>query len=355
MPFIEFKNVRIAGMSAGVPKHTVDNLNAHFADYSAEDFVKTTSVRRRRVGDYTTSDLCLPAAEQLIADLGWEKSEIGALVFVSQTADYFLPATACVLQHKLGLGKDCYAMDISLGCSGWTYGMSSVLGLMQSGGITKALLMAGDARGHLKTHNLGGDPLFGMAGTVTALEYKEGAKGFSFSAGTDGSGYEAIIQPGGGARNPFCGATLDLTKDDDGVYRTPLYVRMKGMDVFAFGITTVPKTVKKLLQHAQTDISTVDYFVFHQANHLMNEKIKAKLKLSDEQVPYCMHDFGNTSSASIPLTIVTQLADVVRTESKRFVTCGFGVGLSWATLLFDTDGIVISDLVEVGEDDETKE
>ena len=349
MAFLEFKNVRIAGISAGVPKKVIRNLELHnlSKDYDAAAFVETTGVEERRVDDYTTSDLCVPAAERLIADLGWEKSEIGAVIFVSQTTDYYLPATACIVQERLGMSKECYAEDVVLGCSGWVYGLSNVVALMAGGGITKALLMAGDAKRHVETN----DPLFGFAGTVTALEYAEGADGFKFHLGTDGSGYDAIIIPDGGSRNQITERSFAV-EEIDGKQYNRLQTRMKGMDVFSFGITTAPKSFKKMSEHFGIDYQTYDYFVFHQANMKMNNMIAKKLKLSPERVPSCMRYFGNTSSASIPLTIVTKLQERAAVPTK-YICCGFGVGLSWGTVAFETKDIVISDLVEVEEKDNT--
>lgn len=348
MAFLEYKNVRIAGISAGVPKNILSNLHPDASDgfsseYAPEDFVKTTGVKERHVSDnLCTSDLCYEAAEKLIADLGWEKSEIEALIFVSQTADYILPCTACVLQDRLGLSKECYAADNSLGCSGWVYGLSQVLGLLSAGTIKKALLLCGDAKKRAAGPR---DPLFGHAGTVTAVEYCEGAKGFQFHFGTDGSGYDAIITPDGGSRNQVSPKTFEL-EEVEGKMMHRMQTRMKGMDVFAFGISTAPKTVKKLAEHYEFDYQEADYFVFHQANMKMNNMIAKKLKLVPEKVPSCMYEFGNTSSASIPLTIVTQLKDRAAIPTK-YICCGFGVGLSWGTVAFETENIIISDLVEV--------
>lgn len=348
MAFLEFKNVRIAGIAAGVPKNVASNLHPEEIDnissqYSPEDFVATTGVKERRVSKtLCTSDLCYGAAEKLISDLGWQKDEIEALVFVSQTPDYILPATACILQDRLGLSKECYATDCGLGCSGWVYGLSQVVSLLSNGDIKKALLLCGDA----KKRFVGGgrDPLFGSAGTATAIEFVEGEKGFQFHFGTDGSGYDAIITPDGGSRCPINDKTFDKEEIDGKLYNR-LMTRMKGMDVFGFGISVAPKTVKKLAEHYGFDYQEADYFVFHQANMKMNKMIAKKLKLEDDKVPTCMFEFGNTSSASIPLTIVTQLKD--KTQNKKFICCGFGVGLSWGTVAFETKEIVISDLVEL--------
>ena len=344
MAFLEFKNVRITGISAGVPRKIINNLELQSLskDYDAAAFVETTGVKERRVDNFTTSDLCLAASEQLIKDLNWDKSEIEAIIFVSQSTDYYLPATACILQDKLGLSKECYASDVVLGCSGWVYGLSSVVSLMSLGGVKKALLMAGDAKLQVETN----DPLFGYAGTVTALEYKEGDKGFKFHFGTDGSGFDAIIIPDGGSRNHVTPASFEEEEIEGRMYNR-LQVRMKGMDVFSFGISTAPKSVKKLADKFEFDYLSYDYFVFHQANMKMNNLIMKKLKLDTEKVPSCMYNFGNTSSASIPLTIVTQLKGKFENTPTKFICCGFGVGLSWGTVAFETNDIVISDLVEI--------
>ena len=346
MAFLECKNVRFAGMSAGVPKNIISNLTLTdiSKDYDAAAFVETTGVKERRISDvHTTSDLCVAAAEQLIKDLNWDKSEIDAIVFVSQTPDYVLPATSCIIQDRLGLSKECYATDIALGCSGWVYGLSSTVAMMTNGMIKKALLMAGDAKKRAEGPR---DPLFGHAGTVTALEYCEGAEGFKFHFGTDGSGFDAIITPDGGSRNQVSPKSFEL-EEIDGKMMHRMQTRMKGMDVFAFGISTAPKSVKKLAEKFGFDYQSYDYFVFHQANMKMNQMINKKLKLDVEKVPSCMWEFGNTSSASIPLTIVTQLKGKCEDKPTKFICCGFGVGLSWGTVAFEAENIVISDLVEI--------
>lgn len=344
MAFLNIKNVAIVGLSAGVPKQIMPTISTT-DKYDADAFSETTGVLEKRYSnDFTTSDLGQAAAEQLIADLSWEKSEIGALIFVSQTADYILPATSCILQDKLGLSKDCMALDISLGCSGWVYGLSIISSLMQTGMIKKGILIAGDARKQCFEE---ADQLFGFAGTATAIEYKEGAEGFKFHFGTDGSGYDSIIKPVGGCRNQVTAKDLEPVMCEDGRMRHGFQTLMKGMDVFAFGITTAPKSIKKLVAEYELNTDNIEYYVFHQANRKMNETIRKKLKLSEEQVPYSMTHFGNTSSASIPITIVTQLADKISGKKTEIIGCGFGVGLSWGTVHFVTDNPVISKLVEL--------
>lgn len=354
MAFLDIKNVRIAGMAAGVPKNIASNLHPGpednvSADYAPEDFVATTGVEERRISTtLCASDLCYGAAEKLIADLGWDKQEIEGILFVSQTPDYILPATACILQDRLGLSTECYATDMSIGCSGWLYGLSSLAALVSNGGIKKALLMVGDAKARVNGKR---NPLFGSSGTVTALEYVEGAKGLQFHFGTDGSGFDAIITPDGGARNQITPESFNKY-EFEGKMVHRLQSRMKGMDVFSFGITTAPKSIKKLAEHFGFDYQSADYLVLHQANMKMNDFIVKKLKFDKTKVPSSLRYFANTNGASIPVTIVTQLKGKLN-ETTKFLCCGFGVGLSWGSLYFESDkDMVISDLVEM-DDSET--
>ena len=352
MAFLEFKNVKIAGIAAGVPRNTIQNLSLKqgediSSEYTPEAFVETTGVKERRCSDsLCTSDLCYAAAERLIADLQWDKSEIEAIIFVSQTSDFFLPATACVLQDRLGLSKECFSEDVALGCSGWVYGLSNLASLISSGSIKKGLLLAGDAK---KRSPMRRDPLFGDAGTATAVEFEEGNEGLRFHMGTDGSGFDAIIVPDGGSRNQVSPESFFLA-DYEGRKMHRLQTRMKGMDVFSFGITTAPKSIRKLSEHFSFDYLDYDYFIFHQANMKMNNQIVKKLKLAPEKVPSCMYRFGNTSSASIPLTIVSELQGVVEAKDTKFICCGFGVGLSWGTVAFQTHHLYVAPLVEVDDD-----
>lgn len=345
MAFLEFKNVRIAGMSAGVPKNiefTKDNPNIS-SEYDYEDFVKSTGIVSRRIDEnLTTSDLCCAAAERLISDLKWDKSEIEVLIFVTQGPDYIAPSTACIVQDRLGLNKDCYAAELSLGCSGWVYGLSYVVSLLSSGNVKKALLLVGDARLHIPTI----DPIVGFAGTVTALEYSENSDGFRFHFGTDGSGYDAIIIPDGGARNQVSMKSFEL-EDVGGKKICRLQSRMNGMDVFAFAISTAPKSMKKLANHYDLNLEDVDYCVLHQANLQIDEIIRGKMKFPVEKVPICLREFGNTSSASIPLTFVSQLKGKIEDKFTKFLCCGFGIGLSWGSVSFNSERMVLSDLVEL--------
>lgn len=350
MAFLETRNVRITGMSAAVPSVVEENIDIYKKWGEYDHFVSTTGIERHRKSGALTcsSDLCKKAAQALLDDLDWNKEEIDALVFVSQTQDYIAPATSCLLQHELGLKEGCLALDISLGCSGWVYALSVIAALMQNGSIRKGLLLAGDTILKLASpKDKSTWPLFGDAGTATALEYLPGAEGIKFSFNTDGSGAEAIIVRDGGYRYPVSADSFKENERGEDIVSNRLQVELNGMDVFSFGISKAPKSVNGLLDHFQIEKDAVDCFTFHQANLFMNEKIRKKLKLPVEKVPYSLKDFANTSCASIPLTLVTQRGEELRNGRIKHVVCGFGVGLSWGSAYFETEFIVVSKLKEV--------
>lgn len=351
MAFLNVKHVSIKGVAACVPSQVVDNEAIYKKWGGYENFFHSTGIARHRnaTEDICTSDLVLKAAERLIEDLKWDKDKIGAIVFVSQTPDYNnIPATSNTLQARLGLPSSCMAIDIALGCSGWVHALAILSSLMQEGTIQKGLLLAGDTISRLCSESDKSTfPLFGDAGTATALEYDEESRGLQFNLLSDGAGYEAIIVRDGGCRSPFKEKSLAAEEHGDGIIRNRLQLELDGMSVFSFGISKVPAVVNQLIEQCSIDKDNVDYFTFHQANMFMNDKIRKKLKLIEDKVPYSMSDFGNTSCASIPLTLVTQCKAQLRTQTLQHIGCGFGVGLSWGAVRFDTDKIAVPELVEI--------
>ena len=352
MAFLEVKNVAIKGISACVPKNVVRNADFYDQKWGGYDnFVAATGIAQHRnsTGEVCSSDLCVKAAEGLISDLPWDRSEIEAIVFVTQTPDFYnVPATSCLIQERLGLSKNCYTLDIALGCSGWVYAMSVICALMQSGSIKKALLLAGDTPSKFcSADDKSTYPLFGDAGTVTALEHSETAPPIRFAMYSDGSGCKAINIKSGGYRNPITPEAFAPKNYGEGKDRCDVQLEMDGESVFMFGISQAPKAIKALAANYEIDLNDVDLFTFHQANMFMNEKIRNKLKIDAEKVPYCMQEFGNTSCASIPLTLVTRRAEMLRTGKVQHIACGFGVGLSWGAMHFETENLLISELIEI--------
>ncbi len=352
MSYHQINNVRIDGIAACVPATSEENstLELFTSKDEYEKFAAITGIERRRIvtQGLCTSDLCFAAAEKLISDLQWNKEEIDCLIFVSQTPDYKLPATSCILQNRLGLSKECMSFDISMGCSGWVYGMVSISSILSAGNIKKGLLLVGDTVTLTKSPlDKSTYTLFGDAGTATAVSYNQGSPEINACLYTDGSNYDVILIEDGGYRNPVTPESFVITEHENGVKRNRLQSILNGSSVFTFGISKAPQCVNKLIEHFEIDKDGIDYFVFHQANMLMNEKIRTKLKLPEEKVPYILKDFGNSSSASIPLTMVVALKDSVEKAPQKIIACAFGVGLSWGAIAFELNKIVYCDLIEI--------
>ena len=351
MAFFSIKNISIKGIAAAVPKFEVSNWDYDFiSEQERKLLIKTTGVEKRRVvkdSGVTTTDLGFAAAEKLLKETGTASEEIQILVFVSQTPDYFLPASSVLLQNRLGLSKTCMAFDINLGCSGYVYGLSSISSLMSIGKLKKGLLITGDISSQgAPREDKSVYPLFGDAATATLLEYDENAEQMSFSLQSNGSGAEAIIVREGGMRKPMTRESFNIEEKAPGVSRAPRNLELNGMEVFNFSVTEVPANIENFFRQTNTTVDSYDYFVMHQANLLMNETIRKKLKFPAEKIPYTLSKYGNTSSASIPLTIVSELRDKVFAPLSLLLT-GFGVGLSWATVSVKTTNLICPEIIEM--------
>lgn len=353
MGFQQFKNINISGFAACVPNHIESNENLELLGNSEQiqKFIETTGVRQRHTvkgQKIRTSDMCFEAAQKLIQELNWDKNEIDCLLFVSQTGDYIFPATSCILQDRLGLSNDCFTIDITLGCSGWIHGMATIGALMQNGGFKKGLLLAGDTSTMTKSpFDKGTYPLFGDAGTATAIEYKEGTEGIKVHTATDGKNHQAIIIPDGGFRNFYNRDSENYIEYEDGSKRNNLQTYMDGAAVFTFGITKGPRSIHSLTEKFDINFENIDHFVFHQANKFMIEKIRKKLKVPIEKVPYSLDEYGNTSCSSIPLTMVTRLSKQLQKDKLKIMKCAFGVGLSWGSIYFETEGVVCPEIIMI--------
>ncbi len=351
MALFSIPDIKLSGVAACVPERVFDNRDYGWnADSERDSFIKTVGVEKRHVvkKGTATSDLCLAAAFPLMKELQWDPAEIDVLIFVSQSRDYLIPATACILQERLGLSKSCLAFDISMGCSGYIYGLSVIASMMTGGRLRKGLLLVGDvSTRNTSEKDKSAFPLFGDGGTATALEFSKDAPELAFNLQTDGKGYEAIIIPDGGIRN-FVNEETSFKYETfgEGISRNRLHIALNGVDVFNFSLREVPPNIRALMEFAGTSIENIDQFVFHQANKLMNESVRRKSKIPAEKYPYSIGQYGNTSSASIPLTMVTQLRDELAGNKRKLLLCGFGVGLSWGSVILESDHIICPDLVE---------
>ena len=350
MAYLTAKGVRIAGISAAVPKY-VENIkaltNLFTTEEEAEKFSASTGAFSRHVSKkLLNSDLCTAAAEKMIHDLGWTIESVEGLVVVTQSPDFYRPSNAPLVQARLGLPSECAAQSVSFGCSGWLYGLQAAVGMI-GGGMKRVLLCCGEGNQAYCTEDKSTYPLFGSAGTCTALEYDEAAPEMCLHLATDGNGWRAIHAPDGGFRNPPTAESCIVKEYEGGIRRTRLNAWLDGMDVFTFGITRPPRSIKSLCEHFSIDIASIDCLLLHQANLFLNAKIAKKVGVPPEKCPHNIEEFGNTSSATIPLLMVTRLRERLMAGRFRAIGCAFGVGLSWGSVYFETNKPVVSDLVLV--------
>lgn len=351
MSSFKTSHVSIKGITVCVPKQKQSTFDyAYLKPEEQEMFYKTVGIKERRVASETTtcSDLCEKAA-QYFFDKGITKPEnIDVVIFVSQSSDYFLPSTAVILQDKLKLKKSVLAFDITLGCSGYVYGLSVINNFLQSGQFKQALLLAGDKSTiSVNYEDKSAYPLFGDAGTATLLEYDANASDMFFNLNSDGSGKNAIIIEHGHSRHPYSPESDIIHEPEPGLKRAKKHLALNGQDIFTFALKEVPPNVKETLEFAKKTNADIDFFIMHQANKLINETVRKKLGIEKEKYPYSIELFGNTSSASIPLTIVTALKDKILKESLNLLLCGFGVGLSWGTAILKTEKLQAAEIIEI--------
>jgi 3-oxoacyl-[acyl-carrier-protein] synthase-3 len=322
------RGARIAGVVSCLPPRIVDNaqFEAKFGDAVAE-VTKMTGVKARHYAEdgVTTSDLCEVAARKLFEKLGWAPETVDGIIFISQSPDYPLPATSCLLQDRLGLRTSVVAFDVNLGCSAYPYGLWLAMSLIQTGAMKRVLLGIGDINTRaIDPNDRATALLFGDCGTMTALEASDdGDSSAHFLLGTDGRGADNLIVPASKQRirkaeGKWEGRNLEL-----------LY--MDGGEIFNFTLKSVPPLVRETLEVAGVPMEEYDSFLMHQANTFIINHLAKKSKLPKEKVPINMDRYGNTSSATIPLLMTTDVAEQLLSGKRRLGLFGFGVGYSWAS------------------------
>jgi len=332
-------NIEIKGIACVVPDNKVlsEAFYETFGKDSVDKFISMTGVKSRNISikQQTASDLCYLSAKRLMNSLAWTSDTIDAVLFISQTPDYRLPSTACVLHERLGLGNNCLSFDINLGCSGYVYGIQVAGSLMQKGDIKRILLLCGDTISKvLSPMDKSSYMLFGDCGSATALEWSQKNKenDIKYMLKTKGSGYKSIIVPSGCYRNMDGSAVR--TEIEEGIIRSDYELYMNGMDVFNFTISDVPKTINEFVQYYSIPLSDIDALILHQANLFMLKHIAKKLKFPFDKVPITIDNYGNTSIASIPLTIADSFNARLNNSGQELnlLLSGFGVGLSWGVI-----------------------
>ena len=344
MVFSQFDDVKIAAIAASVPGNVVDianKLNDPEEDPKfIKNFMRNTGIRaKRRCGyEQTAADFSYSAAKQIM-DAGYYKpEEIGVLINITQTPDYRTPATALTIQKRLGLSKDCLVFDINLGCSGFVYGVSLVASILKTSTATKGLITVGDTlvrgRKHEKlkrSSNTG--LLFGDASAAILLE-KNADHGFCSALMSDGTGHKALSSPYNAWRHPV--GPESIPGDD--------------IAVFNFTISEVPELLKKYIEQTGTAIEDYDDLVLHQANMMILKNVAKRVGMPMEKVPVSLDRFGNTSGASVPLTIVDKYGACDEDREVNLLTSSFGIGLSWGVVGFK---INVKDILPMTEGTDT--
>ena len=329
-----FKNVHISHMAAAVPANILDlrDFDGIYGTGEVKKIIASTGISKVRVATngMTTSDLCEAAYKNILNNSSLDPSSIGAIVFVSQTADHRLPQTSIILQDKLNLSREIACFDIPLGCSGYIYGLFQASMLISSG-LKKVLLMAGDTSTQLiNKKDRSVSMVFGDGGTATIIEAKEGE--IHISVKSDGSGRDKLIVPAGGFRMPYSPATASNIEVEPGVFRSNNDLFMDGMAIMNFAISEVPTLITETLKTMGWKLEEVGCFALHQANSFMLNYLRKKMKLPLEKVPISVDGYGNTGPASIPIMLCDKSVELASSKQlDKVVLCGFGVGLSWGT------------------------
>lgn len=335
------RGARVAAIGTCVPSRRFDNITetSEFPKDDVRKVVAMAGILSRRIAEESicSSDLCTEAAEKILDELGWPRDSIDALIMVTQSPDYLLPSTSCIIHKHLQLSDECAAFDVGLGCSGYPYALWLAAMMLKSGGLKRVLVLHGDTSSRFSDKSDRSVALlFGDLGTATAIEAvdSEVSDNWFFKLHSDGSGYKDMLIEGGGFRKRFC--------DDPQKY----FVRMNGANVFNFTIKRVPSLITDTLNLAKIDADDVDYFIFHQSNQFIIKHLLKKMKLPSEKVPMTLKDFGNTGGASIPLTITLGKLKQPVDRSLKVMLLGYGVGLSWGAALIDLEPNVIMTHVE---------
>ncbi|MBF0378958.1 MAG: ketoacyl-ACP synthase III [Desulfamplus sp.] len=343
------KGINIHSIATALPPDIEDlnELDMIFGEEDTKRIIKTNGIERVRKApeELCTSDLCTAAAKVFLNPELIEN--IDGIVFVSQTPDYILPATACTIQHRLGLSKSCVAIDINHGCSGYVYGLYQASMMVSSGGCRSVLMCAGDVLSrYVNMFDKNERMVFGDAGSATLITRGDKEIGFSFH--TDGSGAEHLIIKAGACRNPRNDETANVSMREDGSMRSDEDLFIKGIEVMNFSLREVPKVVAEALESVGWNKEDITLLGLHQANKFIIDYLRKILKISANKVPVAMGDTGNTSAASIPLMLCKEKDRLIQEKMlNKSVLCGFGVGLSCGAAALDLSGANLFEPIEL--------
>ncbi len=316
---------------------THDELVARFGVEKMTAIAESSGIWERRIAPagVTGADLAFTAADEMLTHHQIDRSSIDYLIYCTQTPDYLIPTTACILQDRLGLRKSIGAVDLNQGCSQYVYGLQLAHALVSSGHARRILVMTGDADTKI-IHPLdrANVPLFGDAGTASIVGPVEAGAGIlSFEVGTDGASHGLLIQPSSGARVPRSADTSVEQVDKDGNVRTAEHLHMDGRSIFIFGLSVVPKLIDQLLARTGHQKDDVDVFILHQANKFMIDSILKRAGIPLTKTHYCLRHTGNSGGSTVPIAMSEAWSAGRLRPGSLVALVAFGVGLSWAATL----------------------
>lgn len=304
--------------------------------WSAAKIYRKTGIRSRStVKDELVSDLAVGAAERLLEEYKIDRASIDFLLLCTQSPDYFLPTTACLVQDRLGLPITTGALDFNLGCTGFVYGISLAQGLLCAGTANKILLIMSETyTRHIHPLDKSTRTIFGDAAAATLLDKEDVQRIGKFVLGTDGSGASNLIVPSGGMARPRSADTAKEETDDAGNVRSMDNLYMNGPEIFSFTLRAVPEMIRQTLEKNELSAEAIDFYVFHQANRFILENLRDRLEIPEDRFFIDVEETGNTVSATIPIALRNALDKGLIREGSKVLIAGFGVGYSWgATVL----------------------
>jgi 3-oxoacyl-[acyl-carrier-protein] synthase-3 len=348
--FFSTSGIRLAGVAAALPASASSNLDLACLNASErQDVVNKIGIPWRRIAPpaVCASDLCMSAAVALLSQTATLAAEVEILVFVSQTPDYPIPGNSMLLQNRLGLPHSTLVLDLHQGCAGYVYGLAVLAGMMQQTGARKGLLLVGDTITRcLSPNDRSTQPVFSDAGSATLLEKAPDAHPMYFNLGAEGKGADIIRIRDGGARHPFSNRSLVEEEPEPGLRRMPVHLSMQGIDVLNYSLKYVTPNIKALMEQIPANLPAPDYFVFHQANKILNDGLIKKLGIPPEKAPETLSEYGNTSCATIPITLCRRLGPALNRSKLHLVLSGFGVGFSWGSAWLEAGPICCPEIIE---------
>ena len=325
-------NVFVKGISYYLPEKILTNeqLVCEFPEWSVEKIADKIGIKKRHIvaKNETALDMAIIASENLFLEYNVDKSSVDFILLCTQSPDYFLPTSACIVQDKLNLSTNCGALDFNLGCSGFVYGLSLAKGLICANIASNVLLITSETYSkHLLSRDRGNRTIFGDAACATLISTDGFAEICDFRLGTDGRGANNLIVKSGAFRQP--NKSDNITYDDSGNPISDDYLYMNGAEIFTFTLESVPKLVEDTLKRNSMKKEDIDLFVFHQANRFVMDFLRKKIKIDPVKFYYCLENMGNTVSSTIPIALKEAMKDCSIKPGDKVLIAGFGVGYSW--------------------------